>query len=103
VNYQLYRGWRLGKLKSGIVSDGEGLVEATGESIELRGVGFSWCVRVGACEGDSASVIDLWDETLREEARGFGEAGSSYVGEGGGYILCKGVGSGFRSGGKETS
>jgi len=38
VNCQLYSGWRLGKRKPGIVPDGEGLVEAAGESIKVGGV-----------------------------------------------------------------
>jgi len=38
VNCQLYSGWRLGKRKSGVITDGEGLVEAAGEGIEVRGV-----------------------------------------------------------------
>ena len=42
MNCQLYSGWRRGKHKPGIVSDGEGLAEAAGESIEVRGVGLGW-------------------------------------------------------------
>jgi len=64
VNCQLYSGWHLGKRKPGIVSDGEGLVEAAGESIEVRGLGFCCGVGVGACEGDSASVVNLSDEAF---------------------------------------
>jgi len=103
VNCQLYRGRRLGKRKSGILSDRDGLVEVAGESIAVRGVGFSWGVRVRAREGDSASVVDLCDEAPLEKAVGLGEGGGSYVGEGGGYTLCKGVGSGFGSGSEQTS
>jgi len=103
VNCQLYSGWRLGKRKPRVISDGEGLVEAAGERIEVRGVGLCWGVRVGAREGDSASVVDLCDEALREEAVGFGEGGGGYVWEGGGYALGKGVRSGVGSGSKETS
>jgi len=103
VNCQLYSVWRLGKRKPGIISDGEGLVEAAGESIEVRGVGFSWGVGVVACKGDGASVVNLCDEAFWEEAVGFGEGGGSYGGEGGGSALSKGVGSGFGSGGEETS
>ena len=103
MNCQLYSGWRLGKRKPGIVSDGEGLVEAAGESIEVRGVGFRWTVWVRAHEGDSPSVVDLCDEALWEEVVGLGEGGSRYVREGGGYALCKGMGSGFTSGREETS
>ena len=72
MNCQLYRGWGLGKRKLGIVSDGEGMVEAAGESIQVQGVRLSWGVRVGACEGDSASVVDLSDEDFWEEAVGLG-------------------------------
>jgi len=38
VNCQLYSGWRLGKRKPGVITDGERLVEAAGEGIEVRGV-----------------------------------------------------------------
>jgi len=64
VNCQLYSGSRLGKRKPGIVTDGEGLVEAAGESNKVWGVAFSPCVRVGACEGDRASVVNLSDEAF---------------------------------------
>jgi len=53
------------------------VVEAAGESIEVRGIGLYGGVRVGAREGDSALVVDLSDETFREEAVGFVEGGSS--------------------------
>ena len=59
MNCQLYSGWRLGKRKPGIISDGEGLVEAAGESIEIGGVGLRRGVGVGSGEGDCASVFDL--------------------------------------------
>jgi len=88
VNCQLYSGWRLGKRKPGIVPDGEGLVEAVGESIEIRGVGFHGGVGVAACEGDSALIVAFCDEAFRKEAVGFSVGGSSYIGEGGGYALC---------------
>ena len=103
MNCQLYSGWRLGKRKPGIVSDGEGLIEAAGKSIEVRGVGSSRGVGVSACEGDSASVVDLCDETFSEERVGLGKGGGSYVGEGGGYALCKDLGSGYGSRSEETS
>ena len=85
MNCQLCRGWRLGKRKPGILSDGEGLVEAAGESSEVQGVGLGWGLRVSAREGEGASVVDLTDEPFWEEAVGLGEGGSSYVREGGGY------------------
>ena len=103
MNCQLYSGWRRGKRKPGLVSDGEELVEAAGESIEVRGLGLSWGVRISARERDSASAVDLCDEAFWEEAVGLGEGGRGYVREGGGYALCKGVGSGFGSGSEETS
>ena len=103
MNCQLYSGWCLGKRKPGIVSDGEGLVEAMGDSTEVGDVGFSWGVWIGACEGDSAWVVDLCDEKFREEGVGVGEGGCCFVREGGGYPWCMGVGSGFRSAGEETS
>ena len=101
MNCQLYGGWRLGKRKPGVITDGERLVEVAGEGIEVRGVGFGWGVRVGASKGNSASVVDLCDEALREEAVGVGEGDSVYVWEGGGYALGKGVGSGAGSGAKK--
>jgi len=103
VNCQLYSGWRLGKRKPGVITDGEGLVETAGESITIWGVGFRRGVGVSAREGDSVSVVDLCDEIFPEEAVGLGEGGSSYVGEGGSYVLSKGKGSGVGSGGEETS
>jgi len=48
VNCQLYSGWRLGKRKPGVITNGEGLVEAAGEDIEVWGVGLGWGVGVGA-------------------------------------------------------
>jgi len=74
VNCQQYSGWRLGKRKPGVIPDGEGLVEAVDECIEVRGVGLSRGVRVGSGEGDGASVIDFGDEALWEEALGFRES-----------------------------
>ena len=59
MDRQLHSCWRLGKRKPGIVSDGEGLVEAAGESIEVRGVGFSWGVGVSASEGDGVWVVNF--------------------------------------------
>jgi len=103
VNCQLYSSWRLGKRKPGIGSDGEGLVEAVGESIEVRGVGLCWAVGVGAGMVDSPSVVDLLDKSFREEAVGFGEGGSRYVGEGGGYALGEGVAGGVGSGSEQSS
>ena len=67
MNCQLYSGWRLGKRKPGVITDGEGLVEAAGEGIEIRGVRLGWGVGVSAREGNSASVVDLCDETLWED------------------------------------
>jgi len=67
VNCQLYTGWPLGKRKPGIVSDGEGLIEAAGASIEVRGVGLSYRVWVKAPEGDGGSVVHLCNETFWEE------------------------------------
>jgi len=99
----LYSGWRLGKRKPGVIPDGEGLAEAASEKIEVWGVGLRWGVGVGAPAGDSPSVVDLCDDAFWEEAVGLGEGGSSYVRQGGGYALSKGVGSGVGSGGKETS
>jgi len=103
VNRQLYGGWCLGKCKPGVIPDEEGLVEAVGKSIEILGVGFCGSVRVGSCEGASLSGLDLCDEAFREEVVGVGEGGSSYVGQGGGYALCEGVGCGVGSGSKEMS
>ena len=103
MNCQLYSGWRLGKRKPGVITDGEGLVEAAGEGIEIRGVRLGWGVGVSAREGNSASVVDLCDETFWEEAVGVGKGGGGYVWEGGGYALGKGVGSGVGSGGEEAS
>jgi len=85
------------------MTDGEGLVVAASSSTEIRGVGFCWGVGGSACEEDSASVVDLCHEVFWEEAVGLSEGGSSYVWEGGGYALGKGVGSGVGSGSEETS
>ena len=38
VNCQLSSGWSLGKRKPGVITDGERLVEAAGEGIEIWGV-----------------------------------------------------------------
>ena len=38
VNCQLYSGWRLGKRKPGVITNGERLVEAACEAIEIWGV-----------------------------------------------------------------
>ena len=65
MNCQLYSGWHQGNRRPGIVSDGEGLVEAAGDSIEVWSIGFRGGVRIGARERDSAPVIDLCDETFR--------------------------------------
>ena len=102
MNCQLYSRWPLCKRKPGVITDGEGLVEAAGESIKVRGAGLCRGVGVGACKGDSAAVIDLCDEAHWEEIVGFGEGGSSYVREGDSYALGKGVGSGVGSGSEET-
>ena len=85
MNCQLYRGWCLGKHKPGVIPDREGLVDPAGETIQIQGLGFSGGVGVGSCEGDGASVLDLCDEALWEEAVGVGEGGPSYFGEGGSY------------------
>jgi len=71
VNCQLYSGWRLGKHKPGVIPDGEGLVEAAGESIEVRGVGLGGGVEFGSSEEEGASVVDFVDEVFWEEAVGF--------------------------------
>ena len=103
MNCQHYSGWPLAKRKPGVISDGEGLVEAPGECIEVGCVGLYWGVGIGAREGDSSSVVNLYDETFLEEAIGLSEGSSSYVWEGGGYALSKGVGSGVGSGRGATS
>ena len=56
MNCQLYSGWREGKRKPGIGPCGEGLVEAAGERIEVRGIGASRGVGVGEGEGYGTSV-----------------------------------------------
>jgi len=66
VNCQLYSGWRLRKRKPGVITDGERLVEAAGEGIEVGCVRFCGGVGVGACEGDGASVVDVCDEALQQ-------------------------------------
>ena len=103
MNCQLYSGWRLGKRKPGVVPDGEGLVEAVGESIEVWGVGFGAGVGVSSSGGDGCSVVDFGDEALWEEAVGLREGGSSNIGEDGGYALDKGVGCGVGSRSEESS
>ena len=87
----MYSGWPLSKRKPELIRDGEGLVKAVGESIEVRGVGLCWYGRVGARAGKGSSVVNLCNEALWEERVGFGEGCISYVGEGGDYVLCKGV------------
>jgi len=64
VNCQLYSGWRLGKRKPTFVPDGEGLVEAAGEGIEVQGVGLRGGLWVGSGKGDGASVVDLSNEVF---------------------------------------
>jgi len=103
VNCQLYSGWRLGKRKPGVVTNGEGLFEAAREGIEIRRAGFGWGVGVGTRKGNNASVVDLCDETFWEQTVGVREGGSGYVWEEGGYAYGKGVGVGVGSGGEETS
>jgi len=103
VNCQLYSGWRLGKCKPGVITDGEGLVKAAGEGIEVWGVSLCRGVGVGASERNSASVVNLCDEAVRKEAVGVSEGGGSYVWEGGCYALGKGLRGGVGSGGEETS
>jgi len=99
----MYSGWRLGKRKPEVVTDGEGLVEAAGESIEIWGVRFRGSVRVGSGEGDNASVISLCNEAFSKEAVAFGESGGGYVREAGRYAICKGMGSGVSFGGEKAS
>jgi len=103
VNCQLYSGWRLGKRKPGIVPDGEGLGEAGGESIKIRGVGFCGGVGISACERDGTSVIDIGYEPLGEEAVGVGEGGGSDVRQGSSYTLCEGLSGGVCSTSEEPS
>jgi len=103
VNCQLYSGWRLGKRKPGVITDGERQIEGAGESIEIWGGCLCRGVGVGASEGNGASVVDFRDESCWEEAVGVSEGGGSYVWEGGGYALGKGVGGGVGSGSKEAS
>jgi len=95
VNCQLYSGWRPGKCKPGIVPDGEGLVEAAGESIKVGGIGVCGGVGVGSGEGDSTSVVNLRDEAIGEEAVEVSEGRGSDVGKGSDYATCKGVGNGL--------
>ena len=68
VYCQLYRGWRQGECSLRVGPDGEGLVEAAGESIEVWGLGGSRSVRVRACERHRTTVVDLGDETFGWEA-----------------------------------
>ena len=103
MNCQLYSHWHLGKRKPGVITHGEGLVNAAGESIEVWVLGFFRGVGVGAREGNNTSLVYLCDEAFREEAVGLGEGGSGHVWEGGGYAFGKGVGSGVGSVGEETS
>jgi len=70
VNCQLYSGWRLGKRKPGVITDGEGLVEAAGEGIEIWCVQLGRSVGVGACEGNGASVVHFCDQAFRQQAVG---------------------------------
>ena len=92
VNCQLYSGWRLGKGKPGVIPNGEGLVEEAGESIEVGGIGVRSSVGVGARKRNCTTVVDLRNEALWVEAVRVDEGGGSDVGEGAGYVLCKGVG-----------
>src|ERR1700712_5897631 len=68
VNCELYRGWRQGKRQPGVRPGGVGLVEASGESIEIGGVRRGGSVRVRAGKGDSSAVVDLDYEPFGEEA-----------------------------------
>ena len=67
--------------------DGEGLVEAASESIEVAGVGLCGGVRVGTSKEDSASVVNHCIETLVEEAVRVSESGGNCVWEVGGYAM----------------
>jgi len=71
------------------------MFEAGGESLDIPGIGLCRGVGVLAREGDSTSVVNLCEEVFWEETVGFGVGGSSYVGQGGGYGLCKGIGAGL--------
>ena len=82
MNCQLYSGWREGKRKPGIGPCGEGLIEAAGESIEVRTVGPGRGIGVRDGEGYGTSVIDFGKETFGEEAVGVREGGGDNIGEG---------------------
>ena len=97
-----YTSWHLGKCKPGIVTDGEGLVQAAGESIEVLGVGPSRGVRICAGGRDGTSVVDLGYEPFREEAVGVSDGGGSDVGKGSGNALCVGVSGGVGFGSDEA-
>jgi len=58
---------------------------------------------VGSSKGDGASVVDLGDAAILEEAVRIREGDSSNVWEGGGYALGKGLGCGVGSGSEESS
>ena len=70
MNCQLYSGRHEGKRKPWVGPCGEELVEAAGESIEVRGVGAGRGVGVGDGEGYGASVIDFGEKALGEKAVG---------------------------------
>ena len=70
MNCQLYSGWREGKRKPGIGPCGEELIEAVGESIEVRGVGAGRGVGVRDGEGYGTSVIAFGEKAFGEEAVG---------------------------------
>jgi len=103
LNCQLYSGWRLGKSNPGVIRDRQDQVQAAGESIKAGGVGLHRGVGVCTGKGDGAPVVQLFNETLREEAVGVSESGSSNVGEGGSYALCKGTGDRVSSDSKEVA
>jgi len=58
---------------------------------------------VGSGVGDSASIVHLRDEALREEAVGFVERGSSYVAEGRRYVICNSIGCGVGASDEKAS
>ena len=64
MNCQLFSGRREGEGKPGIGSCREGLVQATGESIEVGGVRASRGVGVCDSERYSSSVIDFGEEAF---------------------------------------
>ena len=102
VNCQLYSGWRLGKHKSRVILDGEGLVQAAGESIEVWGVGFCGDVRIHTGERDGTSVGHFGYEAFGEEAVAVGKGGGSHVTKGRGYALSEGVWGGVGSSSQEA-